>query len=389
MQGYEKNHYLVGQMKKKVVIAIDSFKGSLSSREAAEALLEGVRSVVGECEVDIVPVADGGEGTAEILTEALGGGRQRVWVHDALGRPIEADYGLCGEVAFVDVASAVGLTLLSDCERNPLKTTSLGVGEMIADALARGARRILLGVGGSATNDCAMGLLEGLGFRFLDSSGEAVRGCGGSLERVVRIDDDGVVPHLREATIELLADVDNPLCGPRGAAAVFAPQKGASKENVVQLERGVRHFAEVLTAKYGLNPEAVKGAGAAGGIAGGLWSSLGAEIRVGVEAVLESVGFESRAADANLIITGEGKVDNQTLMGKVPCGVLRHGVRLGVPTVAVGGSVEWSEKLHEAGFAAIVAATPEGMSLGEAMRPEVARMNLRRVAEDLARQWLV
>lgn len=376
-------------MNYKVTIATDSFKGSLSAREASEVLAEGVRSAVGECRVEVVPVADGGEGTAELITVARGGGFVRVATHDALRRPLVARYGWCEGVAVMDVASAAGLTHLSPDERNPLRTTSLGVGEMMADAVRRGAHEILLGVGGSATNDCAMGLLEGLGCRFTDSSGEVLEGCGEMLERVASIDLSGVSEELRERKIKvtLVTDVTTPLLGPEGATRTFAPQKGASEIDVERLEKGVEHFAEVVREALGVDMRQTVGGGAAGGIAAALWALLGAEIRHGVDVVLEAVELERRAAGSALLITGEGRVDNQTLMGKVPMGVLAVGRGLGVPTVAVGGKVLRSDELDGAGFALIVEATPEDMPLEEALRPEVARENLRaagaRVAEML------
>lgn len=375
-------------MMPKITIAVDSFKGSLSSVEAAEALAKGVRSVSAEVELVTIPLADGGEGTAEVLVEALGGEWVEVATTDPLGRPMMARYGLCGTVAVVDVASAAGLTLLHPEERNPFKTSSQGVGVMVADALRRGARRVLLGVGGSATNDCGMGLLEGLGFRFRDSEGAIVRGCGESLGRVVEISSEGVVAELKDAKIEVLADVDSPLCGPLGAAYRFSPQKGATPDVVTTLDEGADSFAEVVFWATGRDMRHLKGAGAAGGIAGSLWALAGAEIVSGVERVLEAVAFEQRAEGSLLIVTGEGRVDGQTLTGKAPLGVLRRGQKMAIPVVAVGGSVEWSKELQGVGYEHIVAATPEDMPLEEALKPEVARSNLGRVGRLLAEEFV-
>lgn len=373
-------------MKRKVTIATDSFKGSLSAREATEALAEGVFSRTADCEVACIPLADGGEGTAEILTEALCGEWVDVTVSDPVGRPITAHYGLCGEVAVMDMAAAAGLTLLS--KREPMRASTFGVGEMILDALGRGARRIVVGAGGSATTDCGMGALGALGFLFRDAEGHELRGCGESLQRVARIDDRGASPLLKGATIVVVADVDSPLYGPNGAAQVFSPQKGANPKQVALLDSGLRHFAEVVRAHNQRSMADIAGAGAAGGFAGGLWALVNAEIRRGVDVILEAVEFDRRAEGSNLIITGEGRVDTQTLMGKVPSGVLERGVRMGVPVVAVGGSVEWSRELKESSFSDIVAATPEGMPLEWALKSSVAKDNLRRVGAEVAERFL-
>ena len=384
---YKNYHYLAVSMRTKITIATDSFKASLSSREAAEALAEGVRSVVPECEVVVVPVADGGEGTAEILTEALGGSWHTVATLDPLGRPFEARYGWHNGVAIMDVASAAGLTLLTPEERNPLLTSSLGVGRMILDAIDKGAHEIVLGVGGSATNDCAMGLLEGLGVRFFDSEGRRLRGCGANLGRVASIDLSGLCSELSERKIKitLVTDVTTPLCGPEGATRTFAPQKGASGSDVERLEKGVNNFAEVVRSTLGVDMTTLVGGGAAGGIAAGLWAFVGADIKSGVEEVLKAVGLERRAEGSALIITGEGRIDSQTLQGKLPIGVLAIANRMGIPTVAVGGRVLWCESLQSAGFKEIMEATPKDMPLREALKGEVARENLRSVGARIGR----
>lgn len=375
-------------MNPKVTIAIDSFKGSLTSTEAAQALAEGIGALWPHCEVAIVPLADGGEGTAQVLVGALGGEWVEVATLDPLGRPLVARYGLCGTVAVMDVASAAGLTLLEADEQNPLKTSSAGVGIMIADALNRGAKRVLLGVGGSATNDCAMGLLELLGVRFLDTEGEVLQGCGESLERVAAISLESIDERLQGAQIEILADVGSPLCGAGGAALRFSPQKGATPEVAQRLDRGAKEFAAVVGRTTGRDMLTLEGGGAAGGIAGALWALLGAEVRSGADEVLEAVCFESCARGSAFIITGEGRIDGQTLTGKAPMGVLSRGQKMAIPVVAVGGSVEWSEELQSAGFERIVAATPEGVPLSEAIVPERAKAHLRRAGEMLAREYL-
>lgn len=374
-------------MSHKVTIATDSFKGSLSARQAAEALAEGVCACCPEAHVEVIPIADGGEGTAEVLTRALSGEWVEVAVSDPIGRTITAHYGLSGTTAYIDVAAAAGLTLLA--KREPLKASTRGVGEMVLDALRRGARTIILGAGGSATTDCAMGLLEALGVRFFDADGGALCGCGASLSKVGDVDMSNLSPLLEGVEIAVVSDVIAPLYGPQGAAEVFAPQKGASIEEVEVLDGGLRHFARVVERAVHKDMGSVEGAGAAGGLAGGLWALLGADIRRGVDVVLEAVAFEQRVAGSDLIITGEGRVDSQTLMGKAPSGVLERGVRMGVPVVAVGGSVVWSEQLESSAFSEVVAATPKDMPLEEAMESVIAKENLRRVGEELATRYLL
>lgn len=372
----------------KVLIATDSFKGSLTSQEAGKALARGVWGVVPECEVEIVPIADGGEGTAEVLTRALRGEFVKAEVSDPLGRAITAQYGMAGDVALIDFASAAGLTLLSPEERNPLKTTSRGVGEMIIDALNRGARHIVLGLGGSATNDCGVGMLQALGCRFLDSDGREVVGCGGNLHQIATIDHTALDEQLEGVDITLAVDVLSPLCGERGATRTFAPQKGATPEQVEMLEEGVCHFAHLLSEMWGGDITQLAGAGAAGGAGGGVVALAGARLRRGIDVVLEAVEFARRVQGADLVITGEGRIDAQTLLGKAPSGVLAVAKDAGVRVVAVGGSVAMTPELAESDFAEILAATPEGMPLQEALKREVAQDNLQRTGERIARRWL-
>lgn len=363
----------------KVTIAPDSFKGSLSAPEVAAALAHGIRSVVGDCEVVEIPVADGGEGTAEVLIEALGAERVELATFDPLGRPIRATYGVKGEVAIMEIASASGLTLLGEGERNAMESSTYGSGVMMANALRRGCRRIILGLGGSATNDCCTGLLSALGWRFRDSEGEPMKGCGRNLPHIATIDTSGVMAELEGAEIVCLTDINSPLTGPTGAARLFVPQKGASPEEIALLEEGALHFASLAGGEYLTFP----GAGAAGGVGFGLKTLAGAELTSGIEWLLEAVGFDRRAEGSCLVVTGEGRVDNQTLLGKAPGGVFKAAARLDIPTIVVGGSVVMSRELAESGFVEILAATPEGMTIEEAMRPEVANENLRRVGKQI------
>ena len=376
-------------MKQRVVIAVDSFKGSLAAHEVAEALANGIRSVSPLCEVTEIPLADGGEGSAEIITRARGGEWRSVEVSDPLGRTITALYGLLDtNTAVLDVASAAGLTLLRSEERNPLATSSRGVGEMIRDALNKGCRSIIIGVGGSATNDCATGLLAALGYRFIDSNGEEVEPCGASLNCIATIDSSGADGRLSKTNITLAVDVQSPFCGTQGAAHIFAPQKGATPEMVAQLDEGMAHFAEVIEREFGVDITAMEGAGAAGGIGGSLHAILGASLRSGADMVMECVCFDDYLSGCDLVITGEGRIDHQTLTGKLPLRVLERAVEQGVPVVAVGGGVEMCAELTESVFAEIVASTPHNMPLHAAIKPEVARANLILAGKKIAKKWL-
>lgn len=374
---------------KKIVIACDSFKGSLSSREVAEAFLQGVHEVAPRCEGIALPLADGGEGTAEALAAALGGEFREVEVHDPLGRPVRARYALVekGRTAVVELAAASGLALLGAEERNPLKCTTYGFGELIRDALQQGSRRLLLGLGGSATNDGGVGVLRALGFRFRDCAGRELSGGGEVLDQICSIDETGRLPELQGVEIRVVCDVRSPLCGPQGAAAVFGPQKGADPAMVARLDRGLRCLAEVVERHNGLWMADLEGAGAAGGVGGTLAALLGARLERGVELVLELTNFADRIAGADLVITGEGRIDRQTLMGKLPQGVLQCAQKAHIPCIAIGGGVAWCEELRTAGFAEIHSITPEGMPLEEAMRPATARENIRRMARTIARKW--
>ncbi len=363
-----------------LTLAFDSFKGSLTSAEVADAFAEGVLSVLPTATIRKVSIADGGEGTAESLVNQLGG----TWVHtkvcDPLGRPIIAQYGLIneGKTALIELAAAGGLTLLSPEERNPLLTTTYGTGQQIADALKRGARSLLIGIGGSATNDGGMGLLQALGFRFMDTEGNELYGRGDALEKVAYIDDANALPELKEADIRVACDVDNPLCGPNGAAHIFAPQKGANPEMVARLDSGLRHYAEVIKHFNGFDLNQLPGAGAAGGTGGGLAALLGAKLRRGIDLILQALRFDELIKGSDLVVTGEGRIDRQTLMGKAPAGILRAASRQGIPTLALAGCIEACPELTQSGFASILSINPPHIPLETAMQPEVARENLRR-----------
>ena len=331
-----------------VVIASDSYKGCLSSAEVANAAAMGVRSIFPEAEIRIVPVADGGEGTVEALVDSLGGTIAKATVSDPLGRPVEAAYGIAGELAIIESAAACGLTLLAPEERNPMLTTTRGLGELILDALGRGCRQFLVGLGGSATNDGSRGMAETPGLL------EAAAG----------------------AHFTIACDVDTPFIGPHGASRVFGPQKGASPDEVEKLEARLADYAREILEKTGIDVRDIPGAGAAGGLGGAFKAFFGAELRRGVDMVLDAVGFDDILEGAELVITGEGCSDFQTPKGKTASGVLARARAKGIPAILVSGAVRHCPELDAMGFAAICAATPEGTPLAEAMRPDNAKRNI-------------
>lgn len=365
---------------KTILLAFDSFKGSLTSREVANAFEEGLRTVAPDCEVRKVCLADGGEGTAEALVTTLHGQWVEMEVFDPLMRPICARYGLVdnGQTAVIEMAEASGLTLLSETERNPLKTSTYGTGQLIANALARGCRKLLIGIGGSATNDAGIGMLNALGFRFLDADGNVLNGCGESLEKIASIDSSHILPELESVEITVACDVTNPFCGPCGAAYVFAPQKGADKAMVTRLDDGLRHFARIIHSYNKVDVSELQGAGAAGGLGGAFSAFLNTRLCRGVEWVLDALHFEELLKGCDLVVTGEGRIDHQTLMGKTPYGILQAASRQDIPTIAIGGSIDWCTELQESGFASILPINEEHLPLDIAMRPEVAKENLRR-----------
>ena len=369
---------------KKIIVASDSFKGSLSSAEVAAAVAEGVRDVYPECEVICLEAGDGGEGTSGALMKALGGSAVRCKAHNPLMRPILAEYGISadGRTAIIDMAAASGLTLLRTEERNPLLTTTFGTGEMIADALRRGCRRVIVGLGGSATNDGGAGMLAALGIRFLDARGEALPGTGESLEKIVSADCSGAPSGLADAEFIAACDVENPLCGPHGAAYVYAPQKGADAAATAALDRGLRNFGEIAETAYGHGILEAEGAGAAGGAGAGMMAYLHARMVPGAELLLDALDFDRLVADADLVITGEGRMDEQTLMGKLPLRVLRRAEAHGVPVIALAGSVSVTDN---PGFAAIAAVSPDGCPLEIAMQAAVASSNIRKATAVLLR----
>lgn len=337
----------------KTVIAIDSFKGCLSSVEANRAAAEGVRSACPGAEIVEIPVSDGGEGFLEAFHAAIGGRFVTVPVMDPLMRSISARYLLKGQTAVLEVAEAVGLTLLSPEERNPLVASSYGVGQLVADAFRNGARHIIVGLGGSATMDAGRGMLRAL----------------------------TEIESLRDVRFTIAADVDNPLFGEHGAAMVFGPQKGATPQMVRILDDQARQFAADSARRFGYDRSGMKGAGAAGGLGYAFLQYLDAEFVPGAELLLGAIGFDALVADATLVITGEGSADRQTLMGKLPMGILQHSGR--VPVCLITGQVNDRPELLRAGFSRVECINPPGLALEEAMKKEVAQQHIRSTVSQL------
>lgn len=372
----------------KIVIAPDSFKESLSALEAATQIEAGFREVFPAWTYVKVPVADGGEGTVAALVAATGGRVVGRTVSGPLGAPVEAFFGLAGDgrTAVVEMAAASGLALLPPARRDPLAATSYGVGELILAALDAGARRIVVGLGGSASNDGGAGMAQALGVRLLDAQGHALaaRLGGGALAALARIDASGLDPRLRHCEIEVACDVDTPLTGPAGASAVFGPQKGATPALVAQLDASLRHYATVIEADLGIAVADLHGGGAGGGLGAALVAFLGARLRPGADLVADALGLEALVAGADLVITGEGRLDGQSVHGKAPLGVARVARRHGKPVIAIAGGLgAGAASLHAHGVAAMFGAVQRACTLEQALAEAAAnlRMAARNVAE--------
>ena len=377
----------------KVAIAIDSFKGSLSSVAAGNAAGDGVRRVFPDAECIVRPLADGGEGTVDALVAGLGGELKRVMVTGPAGKPVNAKYGLLPDgVAVMEMVEAAGITLVSGEEKNPLHTTTYGVGEMILDAVKNGAKKFVIGIGGSATNDGGAGMLQALGFRLLDASGHDIPRGGAALAKLAKI--EGVNPfydynsQLR-LSFRIACDVTNPLCGPTGASAVFGPQKGATPEMVAQLDAALAHFAEVANSTVRLRLPTTPntpGAGAAGGLGFAFRAFLGAELVPGVDLILNETHLEDFIRDADIVITGEGRLDGQTVMGKAPIGVARLAKKYGKRVLAFSGILgDGVEAVNAAGIDAYFPILRKLVTLEEALDVKNASANLTSTVEQVFR----
>ncbi|MFC4769345.1 glycerate kinase [Effusibacillus consociatus] len=354
----------------KIVLAPDSYKGSLTAKEACDAMEKGIRRVLSEAEIVKIPMADGGEGTVQSLVDATGGQIFTQEVTNPLGVPVRAKYGILGDgkTAVIEMAEASGLYLVPSDRRNPLVTTTYGTGELIRAALDRGCRKFILGIGGSATNDGGIGMAQALGVKLLDAEGKPLPFGGGGLGRLHHIDVTGMDERLKECTFTVACDVDNPLTGPQGACHVFGPQKGATPEMVLELDRNLAHYADIIERDLGKSVKDLPGAGAAGGLGAGLVAFLGATLKRGVEIVIDATRLESNLQGADLVISGEGQCDFQTERGKTPFGVAKVAQRSGVPVILIAGSIgRGVEVLYQHGVQSVFSMVDRPMSLEEAM----------------------
>lgn len=354
----------------KIVIASDSFKGSCSSIEAAQQIEEGFRRIFPDVEVVKIPIADGGEGTVEAMILGAGGNVHVRTVTGPMGQPVEAKFGILADgTGVVELAAASGLPLVPQEQQNPALATTYGTGQLILEALKAGCKRILIALGGSATNDGGVGLAQALGVSFRDAQGRELEFGGAALARLHTIDMQGLSPLLSDAQLIIASDVDNPLCGPQGASYVFGPQKGATAEMVKQLDAALKHYADILKEQYHQDILHLPGAGAAGGTTASLVALLGAVVRPGIQVVLDAAHFDEHIKQADLVITGEGRMDEQSTHGKVPVGVAQRAQPFGVPVLAiVGGIGTGAQACYAYGIDAILSTVDQPMPLQEAMQ---------------------
>lgn len=369
-----------------VTIAIDSFKGSLSSIEAGNAAAEGIKRVYPDAIINVHPVADGGEGTTEALAASLGGALRTVKAHDALMRETECTYAVAGKTAIIEMAAAAGLPGLKESERAPLKTTTYGVGEMIADALSIGCRDFVVGIGGSATNDGGTGMLTALGFRFTDKTDHPIPLGAEGLKDLAHIDDSAIPKELRESRFRVACDVENPLCGVNGCSAVYGPQKGATPEAVSLMDGWLETFAAITKEKYPTSNKDFPGAGAAGGLGFALREYLGGKLVSGIKLILAVSGLEDYIKTSDIVITGEGRLDSQSAMGKAPAGVAELAKKHRKPCIAFAGAVsEDADICNTIGIDAFFPIRRRICTLEEALDKENARRDLSDTAEQVFR----
>lgn len=370
----------------KIVVAIDSFKGSLSSLQAGNAAKEGICRVYPQADVEIYPIADGGEGTVTALTTALNGQLQTVQALDPLGRPIACEYGIVGSTAVIEMSCAAGITLLTAEERNPLNTTTYGVGQVIADAISKGCRDFIVGIGGSATNDGGIGMLQALGFGILDENGQQVSMGGAGLEKIACITTENALQELKDCTFRIACDVTNPLCGENGCSAIYGPQKGATPEMIEKMDGWLNAYADKAKAVFPNSDKNTPGAGAAGGIGFAFFSFLDGKPFSGIDLILGELRIEEKIKTADLVITGEGRLDAQTVMGKAPIGIARIAKKYGKPVIAFSGCVTSQTGVcNDHGIDAFFPIVKGACTLEEAVAVENAYPNMAGTAEQAFR----
>ncbi|WP_305406176.1 glycerate kinase [Photobacterium leiognathi] len=369
----------------KIIIAPDSYKESLTAMEVATAIENGFRQVIPNAEYIKLPMADGGEGTVQSLVDASNGTIIERSVTGPLGEQVNGFFGLMGDgkTAIIEMAAASGLHLVSPDLRNPMLTTSFGTGELILAALDKGVEHIIVGIGGSATNDGGIGMAQALGVRFLDENNKQISYGGGALDRLHHIDISNINPRLVSVRLEVACDVDNPLCGEKGTSQVFGPQKGATPEMVTQLDNNLAHYAEIIKRDLGKDVKDMAGAGASGGMGAALLGLFNAQLRPGIEIVMDAVNLADALKDADLVITGEGRIDSQTIHGKTPIGVARAAKRFNKPVIGIAGSLSYDcNVVHEHGIDAVFSVVPRSVSLAEALAE--AAINVELTARNVA-----
>lgn len=372
----------------RIVTAIDSFKGSLTSIEAGEAVKKGILKVNKDAEVHVRPLADGGEGTVDTLVSGMNGIIQEVTAAGPLGKAVNCQYGIIEDTktAVIEMSGAAGITLVPDSQRNPLHTTTYGVGEVIKDAIEKGCRRFIVGIGGSATNDGGVGMLQALGYEFINKEGKEVPHGAVGLKELRTIKDEKVLPELKDCTFKIACDVTNPLCGEKGCSAIFGPQKGATPEMVEMMDKWLATYADIAKEKYAKADADYPGTGAAGGMGFAFLTFTNAELKSGIDIVLEETNLEEYVKGADLVITGEGRLDGQTAFGKAPAGVAKLAKKYDIPVIAFAGSVtKDAVKCNEIGIDAYFPILREVVTLDKAMNSENAKENLRDTAEQVIR----
>ncbi len=372
----------------KVVVAIDSLKGSLSSLEAGDAIKNGILKAIPDAEVCVRPLADGGEGTVEALALGMGGKLETVKVTGPLGEKVNCVYGILEEskTAIVEMSGAAGITLVPDADRNPLHTTTYGVGEVIKDAIRKGCRHFIVGIGGSATNDGGIGMLQALGYGMLDKGGNQVPFGAKGLKEIETITDDNVIPELKECSFRVACDVTNPLCGELGCSAVFGPQKGADGAMIIQMDKWLAYYAKLTSEKYSKANAKHPGTGAAGGLGFAFLAYTNAVLESGIKIILEETKLESYVKDADIVVTGEGRLDGQTVFGKAPIGVANIAKKYDKTVLAFAGAVTPdATACNEHGIDAFFPILRRIQTLQEAMTPAVARDNMETTVEQVFR----
>ena len=376
----------------KIVLAPDSFKGNLTSLQVAAALEKGIRRVLPNAQCIKVPMADGGEGTVQSLVDGEGGKFVRKKVTGPAGKPVTARYGFLadGKTAVIEMAEASGLPYVKGKEKNPMKTTSYGTGELILDAINKGAEKIIIGIGGSATTDGGTGMAQALGIKFLDKNGKEIKeyGAGGMLNKIAKIDMSGIDARINKTKIIVASDVENPLYGKKGAAYVFGPQKGATSTMVKTLDANLKYFGNLLKKDLGKDVRTLKGAGAAGGLGAGLVAFTGAKLKSGIDIVVDATRLKKHLKDADLVITGEGRVDSQTAFGKTPAGVAKVAKKFKVPTIAIGGGIsDDAREVFTHGIDGLASACARDMTLEDAINN--SKDHLANAAERVIRLVLI